>query len=294
MYRKDVFAAKHLTMPAHPTWAQVATLAKEVNGAQPGMKGICLRGQVGWGEVLAPLTTVVNTFGGTWFDKNWNAQVSAAPFKAATNFYVNLVKQYGEPGASQSGFTECLNNFQQGKVAMWYDATSAAGALDASSSPVAGKVGYAPAPVDKTTSSGWLYTWAWAIEKASKHQAAAWKFISWASGKGYISTVGQKLGWAQVPPGTRASTYSNPNYLKQASAFAQPTLTALQTANPSDPGVQPRPTPGIQFVDIPEFTDFGTKASQLISNAIAGQISVDNALNQSQSLAQTAGDKYKK
>ena len=293
MYRKDVFAAKHLTMPANPTWAQVATLAKEVNGAQPGMRGICLRGQPGWGEVLAPLTTVVNTFGGTWFDKNWTAQVNAAPFAAATNFYVNLVKSYGEPGASQAGFTECLNNFEQGKVAMWYDATSAAGSLDGSGSPVAGKVGYAPAPVDLTKSSGWLYSWAWAIEKASKNQAAAWKFISWASGKGYIQTAGKQLGWAKVPPGTRTSTYSDPNYLKQASAFAQPTLTAINTANPSNPGVQPRPTPGIQFVDIPEFTDFGTSASQLISNAIAGQISVTNALSQSQSLAQSAGNKYK-
>jgi len=96
------------------------------------------------------------------------------------------------------------------------------------------------------------------------------------------------------PPGTRASTYANPNYLKQASAFGKPTLVALQTANPGDPGVQPRPTPGIQFVDIPEFTDFGTKSSQLISNAIAGQITVANALNQSQALAQEAGNKYKK
>ena len=41
------------------------------------MKGICLRGQPGWGQVFAPLTTVVNTFGGTWFDKDWNAKVNA-------------------------------------------------------------------------------------------------------------------------------------------------------------------------------------------------------------------------
>ena len=59
-------------MPAHPTWQQVADLAAKADGAQPGMKGICLRGQPGWGQVLAPLTTVVNTFGGTWFDKDWN------------------------------------------------------------------------------------------------------------------------------------------------------------------------------------------------------------------------------
>ena len=294
MYRKDVFAAKHLTMPANPTWAQVATLAKEANNAQPGMKGICLRGQTGWGENLAPLTTVVNTFGGTWFSKDWTAQVNAAPFQQATNFYINLVKQYGESGASQSGFTECLNIMQQGKAAMWYDATVAASTLDASGSPVKGKLGYAPAPVNKTKASGWLYTWAWAIEKASKNQAAAWKFISWASGKSYINLVGTKLGWAKIPPGTRTSTYSNASYLKQASAFAKPTLNAIDSVDPNNPGVQPRPTSGIQFVDIPEFTDFGTKASQLISNAIAGQISVSSALQQSQSLAQTAGNKYKK
>jgi len=67
MYRKDVFKAKGLTMPARPTWQQVADLAAKADGARPGMKGICLRGQPGWGEVMAPLTTVVNTFGGAWF-----------------------------------------------------------------------------------------------------------------------------------------------------------------------------------------------------------------------------------
>jgi sorbitol/mannitol transport system substrate-binding protein len=293
MYRKDVFAAKGLTMPAHPTWQQVATLAAKADGAKPGMRGICLRGQPGWGEVLAPLTTVVNTFGGTWLDKDWKAQVTAPGFTDATDFYVNLIKKDGEAGAAQSGFTECLNDFEQGKVAMWYDATSAAGSLDGAGSPVAGKVGYAPAPVDKTANSGWLYTWAWAIEKGSKHQADAWKFISWASGKGYINLAGQKLGWAQVPPGTRTSTYHDADYLKSAAAFAGPTLTAIDTANPLDPGTQARPTPGIQFVDIPEFTDFGTRASQLISSAIAGKTSVAGALGQIQSLTQAAGDKYK-
>ena len=64
-------------MPEKPTWDQVADLAAKVDGAVPGMKGICLRGQPGWGQVFAPLTTVVNTFGGTWFDKDWNAKVNA-------------------------------------------------------------------------------------------------------------------------------------------------------------------------------------------------------------------------
>jgi sorbitol/mannitol transport system substrate-binding protein len=294
MYRKDVFDAKGLQMPDKPTWQQVADLATKADGAQPNMKGICLRGQPGWGQLFAPLTTVVNTFGGTWFNKDWTPGVNAPEFKEATNFYVNLVKAHGENGAPQAGFTECLNAMQQGNVAMWYDATSAAGSLEATDSPVKGKVGYVAAPVNKTAASGWLYTWAWSIQKASKKQENAWKFISWASSADYEKLVGDKEGWAKVPAGKRASTYSNPDYLKVASAFAEPTKNAIETADPNNPGVQPRPAPGIQFVGIPEFPDLGTRVSQDVSAAIAGQTTVDAALDKGQQAAEQVAAKYKK
>ncbi len=294
MYRKDVFAKAGLTVPAKPTWQQVADLAAKVDHAEPGMRGICLRGQTGWGQVFAPLTTVVNTFGGTWFDKDWNAQVNTGGFKEATKFYVDLLRKHGETGASQAGFTECLNDLQQGKVAMWYDATSAAGALEASDSPVAGKIGYVAAPVVETKSSGWLWTWSWGIQKASKHQEAAKKFITWASSKEYEQLVGREIGWANVPSGKRASTNEIPAYQKAAAPFYKQAQEAIATADPENPGVQPRPAPGIQFVAIPEFADMATSASQGISNAIAGKESVDNALNTAQSLAEAVGKKYQK
>jgi sorbitol/mannitol transport system substrate-binding protein len=294
MYRKDVFQSKGITMPDKPTWQQVADMAAQVDGAQPNMKGICLRGQPGWGQVFAPLTTAVNTFGGAWFDKDWNTLVNAKGFKDATNFYVNLVRAHGENGAPQAGFTECLNNMEQGNVAMWYDATSAAGSLEADNSPVKGKIGYVAAPVVVTPVSGWLYTWAWAIQKASKKQDNAWKFVSWASSEGYENLVGQQLGWSRVPAGKRASTYSNPDYLKVAGAFAGPTKNAISTADPNNPGVQPRPAPGIQFVGIPEFPDLGTRVSQDISAAIAGQETVDQALDKGQQAAEQVAAKYKK
>ncbi|MFJ9352579.1 ABC transporter substrate-binding protein [Streptomyces sp. NPDC101237] len=292
MYRKDVFQKKGLTMPARPTWQQVADLAAKADGAEPGMKGICLRGLPGWGEMLAPLTTVVNTMGGTWFDKDWKARLDAPEFKKATQFYVDLVRKHGEAGAAQSGFAECLNDTTQGKTAMWYDATSGAGSLEAAGSPVKGKMGYVPAPVDKTDSSGWLYTWAWGIQKASKNPGDAWKFISWASSKGYEKLVGEQAGWANVPAGKRTSTYDIPQYRKEAAAFADVTRDAIAGAKPNDPGVQPRPAPGIQFVDIPEFTDLGTKVSQEISSAVAGRQSVDDALKKAQQLAEAVGKKY--
>ncbi|MGY6021672.1 ABC transporter substrate-binding protein [Streptomyces spinosirectus] len=295
MYNKDVMKAKGVTVPEHPTWQQVADIAARVDGAQPGMRGICLRGLAGWGELGAPLTSVVNTFGGTWFTKDWKAQVDSPAFKKATNFYVNLVRKHGEAGAPQAGFTECLNAMSQKKVAMWYDATSAAGSLeDPSSSKIAGHVGYAYAPTVETKSSGWLWAWAWAMPKTTKNADAASKFMLWASSKKYEKLVGEKLGWARVPSGKRASTYDIPQYQKAAGSFGDITLKSIEQADPANPGVQPRPTVGIQYVAIPEFQDLGTKVTQEISAAIAGKTSVDKALNDGQKLAEDVAKNYQK
>jgi sorbitol/mannitol transport system substrate-binding protein len=292
MYRKDVFAEHGLTMPERPTWRQVAGLAAKADGAEEGMKGICLRGLPGWGEVMAPLTTVVNTFGGTWFDKDWKARLDSPEFRRATRFYVDLVREHGESGAAQAGFAECLNNMTQGKVAMWYDATSAAGSLEADDSPVKGRIGYVPAPVERTASSGWLYTWAWGIQQASRNPDKAWKFISWASSREYEELVGERIGWSNVPAGKRASTYTNADYREEAAAFQEMTREAIEGARPTDPGLQPRPAPGIQFVGIPEFTDLGTKVSLEISAAIAGHQSVASALRKAQALAEQTSEEY--
>ena len=294
MYRKDVFAARGLTMPQHPTWQQVADLAARADGAEPGMRGICLRGLAGWGELGATLTTVVNTFGGTWFTKDWQAQVNSPAFAKATKFYVDLVRSHGEDGATKAGFSGCLNAMSQGKVAMWYDATSAAGSLeDPDISKVAGKVGYAYAPVEETKSSGWLWSWAWAMPESTLKANLASKFMLWASSKDYEKLVGEKLGWSRVPAGKRASTYQIPEYQQAAASFGDITLKSIQQADPANPGIQPRPTVGIQYVAIPEFPDLGTKVTQEISDAIAGKTTVDEALSVGQKLADDVAKNYR-
>ncbi|MXM65823.1 extracellular solute-binding protein [Streptomyces sp. HUCO-GS316] len=293
MYNREVMAERGIDVPRRPTWHQVADIAAEVDGARPGMKGICLRGLPGWGELGAPLTTMVNTFGGTWFTRDWKAQVDSKEFREATSFYVDLVRKHGEVGAPQAGFTECLKAMSQGKVAMWYDATSAAGSLeDPKTSKVAGKVGYAHAPVEKTNSSGWLWAWAWAMPKTTKKADAASRFMLWASGKDYEKLVGEKLGWSRVPAGKRASTYEVFEYRKASAAFGDIALKSIKQAHPTSPGVQQRPTVGIQFVAVPEFQDLGTKVTEEISAAIAGRTSVDQALENGQKLAEEVARNY--
>jgi sorbitol/mannitol transport system substrate-binding protein len=220
--------------------------------------------------------------------------VNSPQFTAATQFYVNLIKAHGEPGASQAGFTECLNAMSQDKVAMWYDATSAAGSLeDPASSKVVGKVGYAYAPVKETKASGWLWSWAWVMPKTTKKADAAAKFALWATSKNYENLVGTKLGWARVPSGKRASTYEIPAYKKASGAFGELTLKSIQGVDPANPGLQPRPTVGIQFVDIPEFADLGTKVAQSVSAALTGKSTVKQALDDGQKQAETVAAKYK-
>jgi sorbitol/mannitol transport system substrate-binding protein len=297
MYRKDLFDQAGLKMPAQPTWDQVAQFARKLNDPNKKVAGICLRGLPGWGELFAPLNTVVNTFGGSWYDMGWNAQLTAAPFKQATQFYVNLVRDAGEPGAPNAGFTECLTAYSQGNAAMWYDATVAASLLeDPKTSKVAGKNGFAPAPVKETDWSGWLWAWSLAVPSTSKKKDAAWEFMSWATSKEYIKLVGQELGWARVPPGSRLSTYQIPEYKEAAAAFADLTVNAINQADVNNAGTQPRPYVGVQYVGIPEFQSLGTAVSQEISAAIAGRQTVDQALEkgqqQAEQVAKEAG--YKK
>jgi sorbitol/mannitol transport system substrate-binding protein len=288
MYRKDMLQKAGVTMPANPTWDQVQQAAIKVKSANPGVAGICLRGLTGWGDNLASFDTVVNTFGGQWFDTNWNAHLTDPPFTAAANFYVNLIKQAGQPGAGNDSFNQCLNIMEQGKAAMWYDATVAASTIDAPGSPIQGKLGFAAAPVDKTASSGWLWSWALAQEGASKHKAAAWTFMDWATSKAYINYDAQKNGWASVPPGTRASTYANPAYQKAAGDFAALTLKQIDSVNVNQPGVAPQPVPGVQYVGIPEFENFGQQVSAELTAAIDGKESVAEFLKKSQQISQQA------
>jgi sorbitol/mannitol transport system substrate-binding protein len=292
MYNKAVFDAAGITIPNEPTWQEIAEYANAV--ATPEMAGICLRGKPGWGDLFAPLTTVVQTFGGTWYDENWDAQVDSPEFTEAVNFYVDLLNSAGEPDPVSHSFTECLNLLSEGRAAMWYDASVAASILeDTEASAVAGQMGYAHAPTYLTEESGWLWSWNLAVPATTNHSEEAIAFVKWATSKEYHQLVGETLGWTRVPPGARNSTYEIPEYAEAAAAFAPITLEVMNSVDPVQPGVNPQPWVGIQYVTIPEFQDVGNQVAQLVADAIAGRISVEEALAQGQVIAQAAGDAQK-
>jgi len=203
----------------------------------------------------------------------------------ATNFYVNLVRKYGEPGAANDSFNQLLTLYGQGKCAMWYDATVAATSIATTYPDVYKQTGYALAPVNKTKSSGWLWSWALGIPQGASDSGAAWKFVSWATSKQYAQLVGKKYGWSAVPPGTRTSLYHNPDYQQAAKPFADITLQSINSTDPEHPTLNPVPYVGIQYVDVPQFESLGLTVAQQIAGAIAGTESVEAALKAGQSAA---------
>jgi sorbitol/mannitol transport system substrate-binding protein len=287
MYRKDLADKAGIKISDKPTWDEVAAFAAKAHDPKGGVYGICLRGKPGWGDNMAFLSTLVNTFGGQWFDMNWKPQLNSKPWKEAVTFYVDLLKKYGPPGSSANSFNEILALTNEGKCAMWIDATIAASFVsDPKQSKVADKMAFAQAPT-KVTNKGanWLWAWALAIPGGTKNEAAAQKFIKWATSKEYIELVAKTNGWAQVPTGTRKSTYANAEFVK-AARFANAEKAAIDTANPNDSTLPKSPYVGVQFAAIPEFQAIGIAVGQQMSAALAGKTSIDAALKASQAAAE--------
>ena len=283
MYRTDLFEAAGLEMPDAPTWDFIRTAAAAIAEKNPDVYGICLRGKPGWGENVALITSMANSYGARWFDEEWRPQFDSEAWSSAINDYVELLTDFGQPDAASTGYTEALALFQDGKCAIWIDATVAASAVsDPQTSKVADHVGFAMAP-DRGLGkrSNWLWSWALGVSAASEHQEASKAFVAWATSREYASLVAERDGWINAPPGTRESLYKNPDYL-QVAPFAEMVLVSIETADPGNPTVDKAPYTGIQYVAIPEFPGMATAVGVRFAKAVAGEISTAEALQNAQ------------
>ena len=292
MYNRDIMDAAGIVVPDNPTWDEIAAIAAAVH--TDDVAGICLRGLPGWGDFGASLTAVVNTFGGTWWEANADGtpgepQINQADsaFRAATEFYVDLVQTYGEDDPATTSFPQCLELMEQGRAAMWYDATFAADILGSDDSPLPGNLGVALAPTGPAgLAGGWQWTWSFAIPVGAEKTELAWEFIRWSTSEEFIDLLGEQEGWDRVFGPVRLSTYENPEYIAAKESFSDVALEQILSTDPLNPGLTPRPgTPGVQFVGIPEFQGVGNACTTQIALAIAGDLSVDQALDDCQEIA---------
>ena len=286
MYRKDLLDAAGMDMPDNPTWGHVQDAAAAMTDRDNGVYGICLRGKPGWGDNMAFLTTMANSFGARWFDEQWRPQLDSPAWNHAVSFYVNLLTNHGPPGSEANSFNEILALMNEGKCGMWIDATIAASFVtDPGQSKVADKIAFAQSPVAVTSrGANWLWAWALAVPSGTNQADEAKTFIEWATSREYIELVAATNGWGSVPTGTRTSTYENRNFL-DAALFAEAELKAILSADPSNSTQDPTPYTGVQFAAIPEFQAIGIAVGQQMTAALAGKVSVAEALENAQDIA---------
>ena len=279
MYRKDLTDAAGVSVKDNDSWDNIKKAAAAIHNPDAGVYGACLRGKPGWGDNMAFITTVVNSFGGAWFDKDMRPTINSKEWKAAINFYVDLLGNYGPPGSEGNSFNEILALYIEGKCGMWIGATIAASFLKVDG------VAYAQSPnAGNPVGANWLWAWAMAVPAGSPNAAESKKFIEWATSKDYIKAVANhpEFGWGSVPTGTRSSTYAYPEF-QAVAGFAAAEMAAIESAAPEATDL--KPYVGVQFAAIPEFPEVGSAVAQEMAAALSGAKSVDAALAASQAAA---------
>ncbi|MDO6567251.1 extracellular solute-binding protein [Alteromonas sp. 1_MG-2023] len=278
-YRKDLLTSANIEMPAPLTYQKLKAIASSLHNPENQIYGVGLRTQVGWGQNMALVSTMVNTYGGKWFDEDMKPMLTTKSWERAVSDYVSLVVESGPPDNHNLGWKENQQLFADGKLAFFVDASSLGGyLLDPAYSKVSEHVGVTYAPIGKTREGAqWFWSWNFAVPQQSQNVAAAQALAYWLTSKGFIASIQEKYGHYAAPAGTRHSTYTS-SYLS-AIPYARYEYDALLATDVDNLNV---PTTGNQFVPIPEFTALGYLVGVQVNLAVKQLQSVDEALKAAQ------------
>jgi multiple sugar transport system substrate-binding protein len=182
-YNKAMFAAAGIAAPPqNPT--ELLADAKKLNTSDHA--GFCVRGDktqnlydafMLW-QWFYPWDNPVT---GNYFDKNWNFLLGTEP--NATTFgtwYRDITQNAGPKGIATYLVTNCLQDYEQGRVAMWYDDSGTIPeVLNPDKSTVAADTAFWELPCQAVNPDHCALvqpfgTW---MNAASQHKGAAWQLI---------------------------------------------------------------------------------------------------------------------
>ena len=108
---------------------------------------------------MAYISTLVNTYGGRWFDEQWRPALDSPEWREAMTYYVDILTKYGHPDRVTNGWQANQELFADEQLAILIDATSFGGRLfNPGHSKVHDCVGTAQAPMAKTPKgANWLW-----------------------------------------------------------------------------------------------------------------------------------------
>jgi multiple sugar transport system substrate-binding protein len=196
-YRKDLLAAKHLSIPK--TIAELEIDASILKDA-PHTYGIALRGLRGEGMNVYIWSEWLRSYGGNFLDPTMHPAFNSPQGVEATQHYAKIIHDAGPPGSGTWGWPQVASSFAAGRVAMTVESIAFYPIFnDPQQSNVVGKVGYAVVPAGPKGTFPANYAIGLAVAKnvspSSKTFAAATDFVQWAtSQQSGFAMLAQNIG----------------------------------------------------------------------------------------------------
>ena len=273
MYRKDLFEQAGLQPPQ--TMEEYEEYAKKFTNP-PDLFGVAMRGLRGNGMNIYIWSEWLWSYGGKYFDENWNPVFNSPEGVLATENYAKLLQNYGPPGVATYGWDDVQNAFTSGKVAMIIDATNFYTRIeDPTKSAIAGKIGYAVVPAGPAGRFPGNYSLGFAISavgaKTEQEKGAAAEFIKWATSQDIELS---KALQANIISVTRDSVFNDPAF--QAKFGGDWLTSTVESFRITNPGYRPL---------IEEWREIGDRLGIAVENVIAGIQPAKEALDEAAAYA---------
>jgi multiple sugar transport system substrate-binding protein len=229
-----------------------------------GTYALAIRGSRNWATIHPGYMTTYVNYGAKDFEIENGKLVSKVNSKEAvemTDMWVKLIKAGGSPSWSSYTWYQAGADLGAGKAAMLFDADiNGYFQNPEGASKEAGNIAWvrAPLPEGKTEVNSNLWTWALAMNKASKNKQAAWLFLQYFTGKEYSLWASVN---AKVVNPARKSVFEDPSFLAvldKAEGYAQAFKETIDGTT-------------IQFTPQPHFFETTTEWAATLQDIVAGK-----------------------
>ena len=266
-YRKDLLEQVGIT-EAPKTWAEVEAACEKLSALE-GITPLGLRARAGEGLNVYVWASFLWAFGGHYVDENGRPDMNTPEACAAVQKFADLINKYGPVGGSDMTHSDLNPMFQQGKLAMFYDASvfnSNFISEELAVPEVVANWAAAPAPMGEDgKGAAAVAAHSLMIAKDSKNKGAAWEFIKWYSG----AELQQKVALETKTFGAivHKSITSDPNFLEifGGHGWVEAVNESLEHSRPD-----------YRYTDNPDWAWIGDRIGKAIQDTITGVDTVEN------------------
>lgn len=216
-YNKRAFKQKNLEVPK--TYEELLRVCDALQGWNgPNSYAVAVRGARDWGTIHPGYMSFYTAWGAKDFVVEKGKLVSKVNSKEAvamTEFFVDMIKRGGSSSWSKYTWYDCAVDLGSGMAAIEIDADNNPIHQNwPGSSAEAGNIAFAPLPTakvgDPVISNYW--TWAMAINSASKNKGAAWYYLMYFTSKDFL-TYATLQGNSMDP--VRSSIWKLPEFVEK-------------------------------------------------------------------------------